>query len=285
MQDVRLTLGDMTAVVRPELGGSLVGVWQDMDGVQPLLRSQADPQDPRQSALFPMVPWANRIFDGGFDVDGERVRLDPPGPGPHVHGYGWFAPWTIKQKTSSEVVLIHAHAHVVPGGYEYEAELTYRLVENGLEISLSATNRAARPMPLGLGLHPYFERHDDTWLEAAATGVWRADEHFRPVDVQVMPLDLQFARTPLPTRFVDALLVGWNGHAHVGRRLSEHVVTLRAAGCQLMHVYAPLQTHSFCCEPVTHAVDAHNHGRMAPPILATGQATRLGATLIRSRCY
>ncbi|MEQ7155141.1 hypothetical protein [Brevundimonas aurifodinae] len=280
MADVHLARGDMNAIVRPELGGSLLGVWQDVDGFQPLLRSQPDPGDPRQAALFPMVPWANRIFDGGFEVGGERVRLDPLGPGPHVHGYGWVAPWSVKQQTASEVALVHAHAS--PGGYEYEAQLIYRLVESGLAISLSATNMAARPMPFGLGLHPYFERHDDTWLEASVQGVWRADEGSRPLDVEVMPPDLDFARTPLPTRFVDALLVGWNGRLHVGRRSTGSVVTLHAAECDLLHLYAPLDARSFCCEPVTHAVDAHNHGRMPAPVLATGEMARLDATLIRT---
>lgn len=270
----------MTAVVRPALGGSLIGLWQEtVGGRAALLRSQPNPKDPRQSALFPMVPWANRIFDGGFDLIGGRVCLGPAGAGPHVHGYGWSSAWSVVGQNASEVVLEHTYHSV--GGYQYLARLAYSLIDDGLSVSLSARNLAARTMPMGLGFHPYFSRHADSWIKASSTGVWRADEASRPVEVARLPTDLRFDPGSVPTRFIDSLLVGWEGELLTGRTSEEGVLHLSVPGCRLLHIYAPIDGDAFCCEPVTHAVNAHNHGQMPAAMVSPGEETALSATFVK----
>ena len=40
---------------------------------------------------------------------------------------------------------------------------------------LALTNRDHRPMPAGMGLHPYFPKSPGTILTFDATGLWPAD--------------------------------------------------------------------------------------------------------------
>ena len=120
-----------------------------------------------------LAPWANRIASGGFWANGTwyrfnpdlgTVRLDPNGIA--IHGMLTASPlW--------DVIDVHADARSArvtsrlqfwkypelmgnwPFAHEYE--MTYILVNGTLEISTKVTNLSARPMPVVLGFHPYFQ--------------------------------------------------------------------------------------------------------------------------------
>jgi aldose 1-epimerase len=49
--------------------------------------------------------------------------------------------------------------------FAHTIEMTYRLREGVLEVSTRVTNRAADPMPVALGYHPYFQLTDSPRAE------------------------------------------------------------------------------------------------------------------------
>ena len=71
-----LRAGALRAAVRPDLGGSLAGLWWQGE---PLLRS-CEPgllAGPRQSACFALLPYSIRIGHCRFDWRGQSYRTRP----------------------------------------------------------------------------------------------------------------------------------------------------------------------------------------------------------------
>ena len=63
----------------------------------------------------------------------------------------------------------------MPSPFAWRGDIVYALAEGRLTARLSLTNRDYRPMPGGMGLHPYFPKGPGTVLRFDATGLWPAD--------------------------------------------------------------------------------------------------------------
>ncbi len=88
-------------------------------------------------------------------------------------------------------------------GYPFALHLAveYRLDDNGLTSTATATNVGHRPCPYGFGTHPYLhvdgEPFESCWLEAPGTRYLLSDERAIPVgaaDVAGTPYDFRTAR-------------------------------------------------------------------------------------------
>ena len=56
--------------------------------------------------------------------------------------------------------------------WAWRAEQRFTLSDHGLRIDLELVNTDRRPMPAGLGLHPYFPGTAATRLRAGTKAVW-----------------------------------------------------------------------------------------------------------------
>lgn len=102
---------------------------------------------------FPMVPWAGRIRDGRFILDGVTHQLPLSRDGNAIHGLGRNEPWE----------------QVSPGTYRREigapwptnglATLEYELLPAGVRTTLSWDD--GTEAPCSIGLHPWFRRRLD----------------------------------------------------------------------------------------------------------------------------
>jgi aldose 1-epimerase len=213
--------------------------------------------DPNQLACYPLVPWSNRIADGGFSVDGRRIALsanrhDEPFP---IHGRGWQRAWEPQRLGEHEVLLSLNDA--TPDGWSYQANLRYELRDNALHVGLEVTNTGAATMPFGLGLHPFFPRHGTVALRAPASQVWVNDgQSPLPVRfVDVPPVwDFRESR-PLPEDGLNHGFRSWTGDATIawtdlGLRLDME------ADVDAFVMYTPAGKDFFCFEPVDHAINA-----------------------------
>jgi aldose 1-epimerase len=234
-----LTIGSdrATAVISPKHGGSVLRF--DVDE-RPVLRPASGSLDPRQLACFPLVPYCNRIAGGRFEHGGTTVELSPNIEGePHpLHGHGWLERWHVERTR--------------------------------LDIGLDLTNLSDRPMPAGIGLHPYFERParisvnlDGRWV-GPTTIPTRWEEHtgFRSVDTDSI--------------VTDGTYTGWDGKAVIdanGRRI---VLT---ADTRLLHVFSPPGMGFFCLEPVTAAPDALNHPDRGLTEIAPSESISIGMSI------
>ena len=250
--------------ILPEAGGGLAGFdWLGRHEPIPLMRrceplpdSQRHDIDPNRLSCYPLVPWSNRIAEGGFQVDGRWVALplnreEEPWP---IHGSGWQRAWQVQSHNAHEVELALRESSAA---YCYVASLRYALRDDALQIDMAVTNTGAAAMPFGLGLHPFFPRHGEVRLLAPASQVWTNDGQ-SPLPVERIPVptnwDFRHERA-LPNEGVDHAFHAWTGEATI------HWVALQlslriSADADTFVLYTPANGDFFCFEPVDHPINA-----------------------------
>jgi len=217
-------------------------------------------KDPLDLACFPMVPFVNRIARGRFEFGGREVQLanNAPQIAHPIHGEGWRRQWTVTQ-----IAPDNARLEFEGGGgkwpWRYLAEQHFALGPDTLSIELSAENLGVEPMPLMLGLHPYFIGASRTRLLAGVPKVWHTDQAALPTELAAAPPDWGFdpARA-LKNLALDHCFASWNGTATLyGPQGTLH---LQATNCRFLHIYVPEGQDFFCLEPQTAATGALGRG-------------------------
>ncbi|QTP54253.1 aldose 1-epimerase [Billgrantia sulfidoxydans] len=262
---ITLDSGILRLTVNPDVGGAVVRLDRLTEGgPEPLMRpGSAGERDPNRLAMYPLVPWSNRIGGGGFRWHGQDYRLatNLPGEPLPIHGDGWQQVWQVESQAQHELRLALRSCEQPP--FDYRAELTYRLESDALEVTLSVTHLGESPAPYGLGLHPWFPRSAGARVEAAAEGVWEVDDDQLPTEWRrLLPSEpWDFSRgAALPTGKIDNLFTGWNGQAVLRWRDRGLVLEVSADTSRYL-VFSPgEQADFFCFEPVSHEVDAHRGG-------------------------
>jgi aldose 1-epimerase len=133
-----------------------------------LLRTPDDPaehtRDPFRWGAYVMAPWCNRIAAVPTDVDGDTVSVPSNFPdGTAIHGQVYDARWDV---ASDHSISISGGGNGWP--WPYRCFLRVTIANAVVTINQSLTNLADRPMPAGLGLHPWFRRPLDLRIRADA---------------------------------------------------------------------------------------------------------------------
>jgi aldose 1-epimerase len=256
---IRLSSGRLELEINPAIGGAIGGFfWIDQQGRRPILRERPGKlQDVLQAASFPLVPYVNRIRGGRFSFRGREVTLQPnmEGDSSPLHGQGWLGAWQIQAAAHREAVLSFRHESG-EWPWAYEARQTFVLDDDGFRVTLNCRNLCDRPMPCGLGQHPYFPCGSATRIETAVSHVWTIDEHVLPVEK--VPAEGRF---DLSDRLVcgqdlDHGFGGWNGLARLSDDEWPFDVELSSPNARFFQLYSP-KTGGICVvEPVSHANDA-----------------------------
>jgi aldose 1-epimerase len=254
---IALAEGDCELVLTPECGGGIAAFrWRGIDVMRPALPGAGV----LGLASFPLVPFSNRIAHGRFRAGGRDVALPANLPGvdqPHaIHGFGWQAAWAVAEASDRAARLFHRH----PGGawpWPYVAEQHFAISAAGFVQRIALTNGGDRPMPAGLGIHPYFPRAGAR-LDLAVTGRWESDDTCLPTHWTA----LDYAPDWLGGAAIDH---GFTGRAGaVTMHWPTHVVTMApASDLAFTIVYVPPGEPYFCVEPVSHMTDAVNRAEDA----------------------
>lgn len=238
----------MRAALAPALGGAVMRLsCGGRDVLRPAASLEEVASDPRAAACYPMVPWFSRL-PGGLNFAGCHYDLASTlpvcDPDHALHGHGWVSPWTVIDRTEDRLSCAFAHAPApLSFPFPFRAVQEFSVSETAFRIGLSVTNTGARPMPAGLGLHPFFPRG------ASAAAVFKGER-------------LTFAGNPMDDSYPQ-----WGGSA----RLEAAAMTLGlASDAPILHVYAPKDEPFFCAEPVTHLP-----GRFGEEILHPGETLNL----------
>lgn len=265
--------------IAPELGASLVN-WQASATGQALLRP-ADAAalasgSPRRLGCYPLVPWSNRIAEGGFQRPDGWLALAPnTGHDPYpIHGSAWQQPWQVEQHSEHHARL--SLDSTLP--FSYRATLDVHLQEGCLAIDLQATHLDSAASWYGLGLHPYFPRHPDTRLQAQARTVWLAENGALPSRQAAVPDHWNFARArALPATVVDHAFSEWPGHCVIEQPGAGYRLLCSASGAEHFLLFCPHEQPFFCFEPVSHPINAHHlPGRPGLRLLQQGESISLG---------
>ena len=157
--------GDVEVEVLPEAGGRLHRL--RVRGAD-LLRTPDDPvdhfRDPFFWGAYPMAPWCNRLDPGVVDLpDGRVVLAANFRDRTAMHGEVYRRPWHV----------VGEGRFAVRGGgdawpWPYEVSLAVDVADDRVALELALTNLADRPMPGGIGLHPWFRRPVEVAIHASA---------------------------------------------------------------------------------------------------------------------
>jgi aldose 1-epimerase len=257
--------GVAEAVILPSVGAALSS-YALIEGAarEPLFRSApGNAREPFDLACNLLLPWSNRISGGGFRFGGRfhALAANVPGEPSPIHGNGFSSVWQLSEAAGESATLRLASEG--PGPFRYAAEVRYALRDGALTINLTVTNRAAEPLPYGLGLHPWLPRTAKTTLHAPAHDVWLEDGRHLPTGR--VPVRSRAAWDfgkpgPLPSGWINNGFAGWNGSATLAwleRELALIVEASQPISTYLL--YSPgASANFFCFEPVSHLVDAHN---------------------------
>ncbi|MEU4198088.1 aldose 1-epimerase family protein [Kribbella sp. NPDC026611] len=166
------------------VGGGLRGLTY---GDRPVLLGY-DASEPAHAGIGQhLFPWPNRISGGKYTFQGtdQQLYLTEPARGNAIHGLTRWANWirldadgpssdAAGQPGSDVDLLVVGHRLHGQPGYPHQLDLrvTYRLGEDGLVVTASATNVGRTAAPYGYGAHPYLSvgrSVDDCVLEFTAT--------------------------------------------------------------------------------------------------------------------
>lgn len=147
-----------------------------------------------------LVPWPNRVAGAVWELDGKRQQLDVSEPkyGNASHGLLRFSPYRVVAQTESSIeqqATIHPQ-HGWP--FTLETRVHHELVDDGVRVTHTITNRSGVRAPFAVGAHPYLRAGDtpaeDLVVTLAAATAFTVDEHKIPdgtVSVEGTPYDLR----------------------------------------------------------------------------------------------
>jgi aldose 1-epimerase len=190
---VVLTAGLTRVELDPEAGGRISQIC--VEGTD-LLRGREHASEGWQRwGCYPLLPWSNRIPGGSFTFGG-RVMQAPVNndDGSALHGLAATRPWTV---TSHDDRSADLEIEVAAGSYTVRGTQSFTVSESALDHDLAVTNVGREPVPVGLGIHPWF-RVGPVCVPADA--VWAGDGPLPtggPVPVGP-DLDLRVPRVPPP---------------------------------------------------------------------------------------
>lgn len=249
---LELRAGELRLALRPDLGGSVAGLWL---GELPVLRSvePAALEAPRQSGCFALVPYSNRLGYRRFRWQGrEHTTAANFGDDyPHsLHGSAWLQPWRVTghDERSAELSLTHLSDANWP--FTFDIVQRFELSENALTARLHFTNIDARSQPVGLGWHPYFPKRSRGRIHVECTSRWESDTatHLPTRRVAQTSIDGELRHLDF-----DHCFEGWRGAA----RLRDEALSVSvSSSLPYLVVYTPPTRDFFCIEPVSHVSNA-----------------------------
>jgi len=276
-----LKAGALDVELVPQIGGSVSALrWRGIDLMRRLSDHDRETGNVLGVAMFPMIPYANRIAGNAFEFGGKRWHVQPNNPSEtiNVHGSGWKHPWTVGEASASSVALsLEIGAGSEP--YSYHATQVFAASEEGLSVQMTITNTGPVSMPFGFGLHPWFDRDPDVTLRFKATHFYLEEPQGLAGDPITLPPELDFATgRPLPASWRNNDYGGWTGEATL--RFPTRGAGLRIKADPVfkhLMLYADPTKPYFCVEPQTNASGAFNRDGWNDPdegiiVLAPGES-------------
>jgi aldose 1-epimerase len=226
-------------------------------------------------------PWANRLDEQAFYANGKRYALNMAlgnvrGAHP-IHGFLSGAVWEVVDAkadggsawVTSRLEFFRQPDWMAQFPFAHTIDMTHRLSDGVLEISVELRNISAAPMPVAIGFHPYFRLSDaprDAWTIAiGARSEWLlADDKIPTGETR-----------PIERRFSDPRAAGLRLHDldHVFGELirdasgraamsvagrSQKIVVAFGPNYRAAVVYAPAGRDFICFEPMAGITDALN---------------------------
>ncbi|WP_313617478.1 hypothetical protein [Agrobacterium sp.] len=238
----------------PAMGGRLLSL-HDREARDIVIPTQAQSFDvtnwPRGGA-YPLVPYHNRLAGAKIKIGDAFVNLRAhPAAMPNtLHGPGHARPWAAGVHEENRFSMLLDYRADEDWPWDFRAEQSFELIDNRLRLSMTVENRSDRPMPGGMGWHPYFASRDP--VKSDATHIWHHLPDYLP-DGRRSEFDGN-AGIAGPTAYLD----NWTqAHVTLTEQTSVQIVASDAFTFLVVHRGDPSHV---CVEPVTHLANAWNMG-------------------------
>ena len=283
-----IALGDQSATVT-ELGAGLRRY--AVEG-RDVVKGYAADQPVSGGRGQQLIPWPNRIRDGRYPWAGATQQLWLTEPARHnaSHGLARYVPWRTVEHGGSHVVL-DLTIFSQPGWPGIlHARLTYALTDDGLHVTLEASNAGGTDVPFGYGAHPYLTvgetSVDEVEVTLPAASRLEVDDRLLPVAVSpVEGTDLDLRE---PSRIGDRVLDnaytdlareadgGWTATLSRGDRTAELWADASFGWAQVF-TGEKRRDVGLAVEPMTCGPDAFNPGPThdGMRVLTPGETLRL----------
>lgn len=279
MTSLSLRAGRLAVELAPQAGGSIARFrLGDVDLLRPMTADAMASGRGNAAACYPLVPFSNRIANGRLVFDGQEFKLEANWPGVRhpMHGEGWARAWDVARHDGQGAELVYEHDGKKGWPFRYRAQLSFRLDERALGVTMAIENLEGRAVPAGIGLHPFFTRDADSALAFRAAAVWLGDAEVLPTQRVAVPTEWDYSKARDIGLGLDNCFEDWDGRAAItwpGRGLGLEL----QASPPFHHavVYTPASRPYFCVEPVSHV-----NGKVAEARLAAG-ATLAGEVVFR----
>jgi aldose 1-epimerase len=247
---LELSAGELRLALRPDLGGSIAGLWR---AGLPVLRS-TEPgalDRSRASACYPLAPYSNRLGYRRFRFHGQDHQVAANvEDGPHaLHGVAWQRPWTVLSSDATHAEIAYRHEADAHWPFAFTVQQRFSLAPGHLRVEGTLHNDAPQPQPAGLGWHPYFPKRARSRLHAELSERWESDATELPTRRVPQPgIDGDVAHMAF-----DNCFGGWSGTARIR---DEKLALKLSSSLAYLVVYTPPLKDYFCVEPVSHVSNA-----------------------------
>jgi aldose 1-epimerase len=264
---ILLSDGVLNVEIMPREGGRIAAFWSTVAGERmdwfvpgPDLANMASGSTAWGS--FPLVPFSNRIREARFIWESREYRIAATEKNaPHaIHGHGLAVPWDLDDVSTTHAVMSYSY-NGDDWPFSYRTTQVLELQEGSLRVTMELENTGAKPMPGGLGHHPYLQWREGPVLATSFGSIWPAIDGVLPAGPEAVPEIYDFSG-PEGRKLSSGLDTGfgsWSGHALVSWPNAGLHLEIDASET-LSHVilFTPVGAPFFCFEPVSHSIDAIN---------------------------
>ena len=259
---IKLATDRLKLDLLPELGGRINKlVFNEFDIFLPLQIQDIKPIQTYKGGCFSLVPFSNRIKNSRFNFNQFEYILTKNDPPNAIHGHAYLGKWDVLKKTDSSVVIVYKHlANNFRWPWSYEVVQTITLEDNNIIFLLEILNKSNNPMPIGFGIHPYFNYSDNVKLKFCAQREWLGSPEEFPIKTKIIENNFNYKKgsdlwkeqkTICYENFYEEVEIFW-----LSNRKKVKIKTDKIFTHLIIHV--PEHAKYFCVEPVSHPTDGFN---------------------------
>ena len=184
-----LRTGRLAVELAPAAGGAVARFTCDgVDMLRPMTAADVASGKGNNAALYPLVPFSNRIRDGRLVFEGETFQLarNWPGVGHPMHGDGWAHAWDVVRSDAQSAEIAYEHERAGDeGGWPFRYRARQTLSPRGRPAddprSRSRISRTGRCRPASACIRSSCATPTAN-SRAAPHAVWRTDAEVLPID-------------------------------------------------------------------------------------------------------
>ena len=230
-----------------------------------------------------LAPWANRIDESAYFVNGAKYHLNPDlknyrndGFGQPIHGLLVFASeWQVVKveadqkgaRVTSRLEFYKYPKWMAQFPFAHTIEMSYRLVEGMVECETYIINHSMEPMPVSISFHTYYQVHDaprDKWkFTSSARQHVTLNGKLTPtgeVTPNPYPNPMELGKTMLDDVFTGLERDAQGKAAFSVEGVKQKVTVLYGEKFPVSVIYAPLDKgrEFICFEPMTAITNGFN---------------------------